>query len=96
MRGFVPNEAMINFVSLEQTAKLYAAVMGYWLYLREFLRQPWIEVRYEDIVGDFCRTDSVRRHGGSGRTADGRGDRHHDLARHFFRDPTAGDRIAGI
>ena len=53
MRGFVPNEAMINFVTLEQTAKLYAAVMGYWLHLRGFIQQPWIEVRYEDIVEDF-------------------------------------------
>jgi tetratricopeptide (TPR) repeat protein len=59
MRGFVPNEAMINFVNLEQTAKLYAAVMGYWMHLRSFIRQPWIEARYEDIVGDF--ENSTRR-----------------------------------
>jgi len=59
MRGFVPNEAMINFVTLEQTAKLYAAVMDFWIHLRAFIGQPWIEIRYEDIVEDF--DNSTRR-----------------------------------
>ena len=53
MNYFVPNEAMINFSSLEQTAKLYAAVMSYWLQLRAFVNQPVMEIHYEDMVQDF-------------------------------------------
>lgn len=59
MRGFVPNQAMINFVTPEQSARFYDAVMGYWMHLKAFIHQPWLEVRYEDIVTDF--ENSARR-----------------------------------
>ena len=53
MNNFIPNQAMINFSNLGQTAKLYSAVMSYWLHLRTFISQPVMEVHYEDIVEDF-------------------------------------------
>lgn len=53
---FVLNDAMIHFLDLGQTTKLYSAVMDYWLHLRSFIKQPVMQIRYEDIVGDFSNT----------------------------------------
>jgi hypothetical protein len=56
MNYFVPNDAMIHFLDLGQSAKLYSAVMNYWLHLRSFIKQPLMEIHYEDIVSDFSGT----------------------------------------
>ncbi len=53
MQDFVPNEAMVQFHSLERTTALYAQVMGLWLDNRSALANPWIESRYEDLVDDL-------------------------------------------
>lgn len=53
MRGFVPNAAMINCSELEQAARFYAAVMGYWLHIRTCINIPYMEIRYEDLIGDL-------------------------------------------
>jgi hypothetical protein len=50
---FRPNPAMVHFLTLEGTADLYVAVMGLWQTLRVGLDLPWLETRYEDLVGDF-------------------------------------------
>lgn len=41
------------FLSLETTVQEYAAVMGMWKAVAPLLRNPVLEVRYEDIVGDL-------------------------------------------
>lgn len=56
MRAFVPNQAMISFVTLEQTVTFYAAVMGYWLHVRPFIKAPVHQVRYEDLITSFEQT----------------------------------------
>jgi len=53
MRAFVPNRAMINFATLEQTVRFYTAVMDFWLHVRPFIKARVYEVRYEDLVSDF-------------------------------------------
>jgi len=53
MQLFDMNESMVQFLSLETTAKYYAAVMGLWLSHKENFKLPWVESRYEDIVADL-------------------------------------------
>jgi hypothetical protein len=47
------NATSVNYLSLEGTAKKYAASMRAWLKIRGMLRNPWIEIRYEDMVTDL-------------------------------------------
>jgi tetratricopeptide (TPR) repeat protein len=47
------NATSVNYLSLEGTAKKYAASMRAWLKIRGMLRNRWIEVRYEDMVADL-------------------------------------------
>jgi tetratricopeptide (TPR) repeat protein len=49
------NPVSVHFLSLEETATQYAAAMRLWLKVREMIRNPWIEVRYEDTVADIER-----------------------------------------
>ena len=49
---FSPNNSMVNFMDLERTARLYAAVMGMYLRQREHYTFPRLEVRYEDTTAD--------------------------------------------
>jgi len=51
--SFVLNQAMVNFLDLQRTAKLYEATMGLWLHYRSFLKLPFLEVRYEDLVANL-------------------------------------------
>jgi len=41
------------YLTLAGTAEEYAAVMGVWLALKPLLKNPWLEVRYEDMVEDL-------------------------------------------
>ncbi len=50
---FIWNNAMVNFLDLERTGRLYAEVMALWLDYRERLTLPVLEYRYEDLVDDF-------------------------------------------
>ncbi len=52
MHSFVLNQAMVNFLDLERTARFYAAVMDLWLDYRSFMKFPFLEIRYEDIIAD--------------------------------------------
>lgn len=42
----------VNWLTMEETVDQYAFVMDLWLQARPKLVQPWIEVRYEDLVDD--------------------------------------------
>ena len=44
------NPVSVHYFTLEGTAKKYATTMQAWLKIREMLRNPWIEIRYEDMV----------------------------------------------
>jgi len=47
------NAVSVHYLSLESAAKKYAATMHHWQKIRGMLRNPWIEVRYEDMVADL-------------------------------------------
>lgn len=53
MKQFILNEAMVNFTTVQQTSRFYAAVMGLWLHYRENLPLKYTEIRYEDLVRDL-------------------------------------------
>lgn len=53
MQHFSLNDAMSNFLDLEDSAALYDRVMTLWLVYREKLPLQVHEVRYEDLVGDL-------------------------------------------
>ena len=58
MQNFRINRAMAHFLTIEGTAKLYAAVMELWLHYRSDPGLNQIEYRYEDLVAD---TEGVAR-----------------------------------
>jgi len=53
MQQFNLNDAMVHFLSLEDTAEFYEAVMGHWMEMRDRLTCDVLEVRYEDTVRDL-------------------------------------------
>lgn len=50
---FIPNMINVHFLAIDDAARLHAAVIGSWLDMRERLRLPWMELRYEDVVEDL-------------------------------------------
>jgi tetratricopeptide (TPR) repeat protein len=55
-QAFGLSPATVNLLSWEGIARQYAAVMDFWLRLRGMIAPAWLELRYEDAVGDFERT----------------------------------------
>ena len=53
MQEFNPNAGMINFNTLQGTARFYSAVMGLWLKQRDILTLNRLEIRYEDTTLDL-------------------------------------------
>ncbi len=53
MQNFKINQAMSQFLSLEDTAKFYSAVMGLWLHYSDLLDIKFLSTRYEDVVEDL-------------------------------------------
>jgi tetratricopeptide (TPR) repeat protein len=53
MQDFGINMAMANFLSMDQTVKLYSAVMDVWRRSVELLEPAYVRVRYEDLVDDL-------------------------------------------
>jgi tetratricopeptide (TPR) repeat protein len=53
MQTFKLNDAMVNFLSLEQSARLYAAVMELWSLYTQKLHMNMHVLKYEDLVQDF-------------------------------------------
>lgn len=56
MQRFKLDGAMRVFADFGDTVRFYAAVMDLWLHQREILSIPWIEYRYEDLVGNVEKT----------------------------------------
>lgn len=56
MQHFSLNDAMSNFLDLEDSAALYDRVMTLWSVYRKRLPLPVHEVRYENLVGDLAGT----------------------------------------
>ncbi len=42
-----------TYPSFEATVARYAAVMGFWQAMKPLIPNPWLEVRYEDLVDDL-------------------------------------------
>jgi hypothetical protein len=53
MQTFKLNEAMMNFLSLERSAELYAAIMELWSAYRAKLNLNVHVLKYEDLVQDL-------------------------------------------
>lgn len=49
------NANSVYFLTLERAAQRYANDLGLWLKLKEKIGSPWLELRYEDTVGDLER-----------------------------------------
>lgn len=47
------NAVSVHYLTLETTAEKYARTMRAWLKLREIMKNPWLEVRYEETVADL-------------------------------------------
>jgi tetratricopeptide (TPR) repeat protein len=59
MQAFFPlGQTSSAYLSLEGTVEEYAALMGMWRTVAPLLKNPWLEVRYEDMVNDL---ESVSR-----------------------------------
>jgi Tfp pilus assembly protein PilF len=43
----------VNFLELETTVNFYALTMGMWQTLKPLVKNPWLEVRYEDMVDNL-------------------------------------------
>jgi tetratricopeptide (TPR) repeat protein len=55
-QAFGLSPATVNLLSFEGIARQYAAVMDFWLYVRDLIAPDFFELRYEDTVGDFEAT----------------------------------------
>jgi tetratricopeptide (TPR) repeat protein len=53
MQSLSPNPVSSAYLSLEGTVTQYLSVMGFWRTLLPRLRNPFLEVRYEELVDDL-------------------------------------------
>jgi tetratricopeptide (TPR) repeat protein len=53
MQPLVLNPGSSAYLSLEGTVTQYVSSMGFWRTMSPRLRNPWIEIRYEDVVADL-------------------------------------------
>jgi hypothetical protein len=59
MQAYFPvNKASVAYLTLEGTVESYTRVMGIWRTLAPLVKNPFLEVRYEDVVDDL---ESVAR-----------------------------------
>jgi len=59
MQAHVPlSKGSVAYLSLENTVEAYTGVMGFWRTLAPLIKNPHLEVRYEDVVDDL---ESVSR-----------------------------------
>lgn len=59
MQTFKLNQAMRQFLDIENTIKFYVAVMNLWLYYKDILNIDYLETRYEDIVENLEKSARV-------------------------------------
>lgn len=52
MQNFAVNASMAHFFTIEDTAHLYAQVMGAWLHYAKLLPLHYHQIRYEDLIED--------------------------------------------
>jgi tetratricopeptide (TPR) repeat protein len=43
----------VPFLNLEATVKAYSRAMGNWQMLKHMVKNPWLEIRYEDMLDDL-------------------------------------------
>jgi tetratricopeptide (TPR) repeat protein len=55
-QAFGLSPATVNLLSFEGIARQYAAVMDFWLHIRARIAPEFLELRYEDAVGNFEAT----------------------------------------
>ena len=55
-QDFKLNESTACFLNLENTATYYAAVMNWFIQLRDIITLPIMEIRYEELVSQFEQT----------------------------------------
>jgi len=53
MQPLAPNPVSSAYLSLEGTVTQYLSVMGFWVTMRPRLRNPFLEIRYEELVEDL-------------------------------------------
>lgn len=53
MQLMVPTPTTVQLLTWEGTAKFYAEVMDWWMYIKQHMTLQFIEFRYEDVVSDF-------------------------------------------
>ena len=53
MQQFAPNDAMMNFTSLDDTSKFYDLSMTLYKRYKELFGSNLYEIKYEDVVKDF-------------------------------------------
>jgi hypothetical protein len=56
MQVMAPTPATVHLLDWRSTAEFYAAVMDWWMYIKQSLTLEWIEFRYEDAVLRFEAT----------------------------------------
>jgi hypothetical protein len=47
------NPVSVHYLTLQETAFEYASTMRAWLKVRDMMKNPWLEVRYEETVADL-------------------------------------------
>ncbi|MFZ5796944.1 MAG: sulfotransferase family protein [Desulfobulbus sp.] len=53
MQDFTLTPFLLNFLTLEQTVSFYHAVMTNFFHFREHLNLAILEIRYDDLIGDY-------------------------------------------
>jgi len=56
MQHLTLNPVSSAYLTLEGTVTQYASVMGFWRAMLPRMRNPWLEMRYEDLVEDLPLT----------------------------------------
>ena len=56
MQAMVPATANLAWLDLGRTVEQYAAIMTFWLTLRNKITAPWMEVRYENLLTNLEST----------------------------------------
>jgi hypothetical protein len=56
MQRLLPYGASVAYATLESTVSEYATVMDFWRTISTRIQNPFLEVRYEDIVNDLEST----------------------------------------
>lgn len=52
-QNFTPNQTTIHYYNLKQAFEFYAKIMKLYLYLRDQVQMPIMQVKYEDLCSDF-------------------------------------------